>query len=150
MTMRFLLDVEETLPGFSVTNVPPETDPVVILNENAPQGLFDRIIKNSQSWSVTTRFRVAGIVSDAIGPGTWTVTASLLNLGGGPNHSVNTSVPYSLAPGADDYSISINVPAGAVPNGVYKLYISVDMDTSATVPVTMSAEGPMMKFYTPS
>jgi hypothetical protein len=150
MTMRFRLEVEETLPGFNVTRLPPESTPVAILNENAPQGLFDRIIKHDQAWSVTTRFRVGGVVSDAIGPGTWTLTACLVSLCGGADASFTTTQPYSVAPGPDDYSIVVNVPAGGVADGVYKLYVSIDLDTGATVPVTMFAEGPMVKFYTPS
>ena len=150
MTIKLVLDTEVTLPNFAINNIPPETDPVAILNEDAPEGLFDRIIKNSQSWSVTARFRVVGIVSDAIGPGTWTISASLLNLSGGANKQFQATQPYSVAPGPDDYVIAINIPAGAVPNGLYKLHISIDLDTAATVPVTMSAEGPVMKFYTPS
>ncbi len=150
MTMRFTLDVEETLPGFSVANIPPDPTPVVILNENTPQGLPDRIIKDGQSWSLTTKFRVVGITADAIGPGTWTLSAHLLNLDGGIDQTISTTQPYALTIGADDYIIVLNVPAGAVPVGLYKLYISVDLDTAAAVPVTMSAEGPMMKFYKPS
>lgn len=93
---------------------------------------------------------MVGVVADAIGPGTWTVSAHLLNLSGGANELLSATQPYSVAPGPDNYTIAVNVPAGAVADGLYKLYISVDLDTAATVPVTMTAEGPVMKFYTPS
>jgi len=150
MTFKFRLDTEETLPGFAITRTPPETVPVAILNENAPVGLFDRIIKNDQGWSVRARFRVFGITSDAIGPGNWTLTACLLSLCGGSSTSFTATQPYSVATGPDDYNINVNVQAGAVTDGLYRLYVSVDLDTGATVPATLSGAGPIMKFYTPS
>ncbi len=151
MPYPFPLEVEVAdIPDFIISNIPPETTPVAILNEDAVEGLPDRIIQNDQGWSVTTKFKVAGAVSDLIGPGTWTVHACLINLCDGTAAPFDATQPYSVAVGPDDYEIKVSVPAGAVTDGIYKLHVSVDLDTGATVPVSLFGEGPMMKFYTPS
>jgi hypothetical protein len=152
MAYSFELHVEETLPGFVISPVAPHPYPLCVINENAPAGLPDRIIKRNQSWTVGFKWRVEGPVSDAMGPFNWRLSVHLLKLdgSGGVTWSQSTNEAYRTGvAGADDYDKTISVAAGAVPDGLYKLYASIDVQSPAIVPVTMMGDGPMMKFYTP-
>lgn len=152
MSLKYTLDYEETLPGFDVSGAPGEATPVFVLNENAPEGMPDRVIKNTQSWSVNFKWRISGVTADAIGPATWNIRAYLdrLATGGGSLMAGASSFAYKTAAGPDDYDQTISIMAGSVPDGVYKLYVAASLDTAATVPVTFFGEGPVMRFYTPS
>lgn len=152
MSLKYTLEFEETLPGFDVSGIPGEATPVFILNESAMEGMPDRVIKNTQSWSVAFKWRISGVTADVIGPGTWNIRAHLdrLSSGGGALMAGASSFAYKTAAGPDDYDQTITIAAGSVPDGVYKLYVVVSLDTAATVPVTFFGEGPVMRFYTPT
>jgi hypothetical protein len=139
------------LPGFVVSQVPGEQWPACVLNENPPEGLFDTAIKHTQSWSVTFKWRTYGVTSDAMGPAIWHMKVYLDKLSGpgGAQLVRELKVPYKITSGPDNYSYPVEIPAGAVADGVYKLYTAVDLESPAIVPVTLFGEGPLMKFYTP-
>jgi len=151
----YRLNVEETLAEFDIAGVPPRPNPQCVLNEINPQGLPDRIIKNNQPWNVGFHWRVSGHTSDAIGPCDWKLNVYLLKLNapGGANVVATKSVPYKVTEGQDDYDETIEIHAGEVPDGMYKLYTSVDVENPGPaqpiIPVTLFGEGPVMKFYTP-
>ena len=153
MSITRQLVCEETLPGFMIGAVGSDAWPCFILNESSPEGEPDTIIKNDQEWTVDFRWNCSGATSNAMGPFDWRLSVFLLCLsgGGGVTWSRSENVPYATGtPGADDYTHRMIIPAGAVPDGMYRLFTSVDVeDTAAIVPVTMDGEGPIMKFYTP-
>lgn len=151
MAYSFPMDFETTLaPGFAINPVAPDATPRCVINETGPVGLPDRAIQNTQTWNVTFRWNVSGGASDLLGPtNTWNLRVFLLNLSGGANQSRNQSEPYLAGAGADNYTPVVNFAAGAIPNGMYKLFTSVDLVTGGVEPITLFGEGPVMKFYTP-
>ena len=150
----FTLEVENTLTDFYVRGIPAAVNPECVLSEAAPsQGLPDRIIKNTQAWDVTFKWQVDGPTALAMGPCNWLLNVYLLKLSGGGGAvqaAPTTTVPYAVGnPIPDNYIVTINIPASAVPVGLYKLYTSVEIQSPAVIPVTMFGEGPVMKIYKP-
>jgi len=147
------LEVEATLPGFFITGVPPTASPQAVINEGPPeQGIWDRVIKNNQPWSVTFHYRVGGPVSDAMGPAKWSLNVHLLSLSGGQNKTINQTVAYTQSQGDDNYDVPLSISPGSVKDGLYKLNVSIEVQSTpagSIIPVTLFGDGPMMKFYTP-
>ena len=151
---NFNLNYEETLPGFSILPIGAETSPLCIINENPPAGLLDRVIQNTQDWTVDFHWRVEGVASDAMGPFDWELSAYLLLLSGpgGVTWSQSMAVPYLMTSGGDDYSHTMNISAGVVPDGLYRLHTTVIVKHPAPlpiIPVTLFGDGSTMQFYTP-
>lgn len=152
----FEIEFEETVAGFAISQVAPDPNPQGELNEGAPADTPRTIIRNNQDWSVNFRWRTSGgtttlLVAD------WTLGVHLLPLkrnGGGvaeaPILAGSSVVPHDPTD-PFDYDQTINVPAASIPDGLYKLYVSVETEVPglAAARINGFGEGPMMSFYTP-
>ncbi len=110
------------------------------------------IVRNDQPWSVNFRWRTSGSTTELL-VADWSLEVHLehLNGAGAPHHfSTNIVVPH-IPNNPNDYNEIINVGAGLVQDGLYKLYadVNVDVPGAARARITGFGEGPMMEFYTP-
>jgi hypothetical protein len=148
----FEIEFEETVAGFSINPVAPDATPRGELNEGAPADQPRSIIRNDQNWSVNLRWRTSGgtttlLVTD------WKLGVHLLSLnGGGAAILAGSSVVAHNPTDPFDYDETITIPAGSVPDGLYKLYVSVETEVpgAAKARINGFGEGPMISIYTPN
>lgn len=118
-------------------------------------------IRTTQAWGVEVKWRMEGAFVpflidqfqlrsfiESIGPG---LEAALPM--GGPV-VVNTLAAPLQAGNVREYSANINVPAGTVPAGVYKVVTVVqlhdDAPPASPYPIVATVEGPILTFFNPA
>ena len=108
-----------------------------IISPNPPQ------IHDDQTWKVELQnFTQNGSIFGAFGANQWYFRLIIEQLGGGEmstffqiNFPVST-LPFHVYP-----TQTINVPAGALPSGLYKLYVSLEMrDANGLTPIAGAGE----------
>lgn len=143
------------LPGILTTNISPLKifDPGDPLTPNT-------IIETNDPWSVEVDWSTSGTVAPALGV-TWKVQAFLESMDGkpdpgqvGPTEMLTLANGHFTPPNTVSYKATINVGAGVVPAGLYKLNVAVTTTATiggVTIPIEMAGfdEGPLMQFYVP-
>lgn len=148
----FELEFEETVSGFAISRVLPDPNPQCVVNEGAPADSPRVIIRDNQPWDVNFRWRTSGDVAELL-VADWTLEVHLMHLNGGgtPHDFSKKKVVKHVPTNPHDFKEKIEVAAGKVKDGLYKLYANVDITVpgAAKARITGFGEGPMMEFYTP-
>lgn len=109
------------------------------------------IIQSDDDWSV----RADWFIDDAAAPllgGDWTLHVYFESMGGGPEGALGSmNVPLNAAPPLPlprNYSATINVTAGTLPAGVYKLVAVLNYaNMGVKQEIAGFTEGPMIQVY---
>jgi hypothetical protein len=148
----FEIEFEETVAGFAISRVVPDPTPQCELNEGAPADTPRAIVRNNQPWSVDFRWRTSGGTTTLL-VGDWKLSVYLqrLNAAGAPILAGSKIVSHDPTD-PKDFAERINIPAGSITDGLYKLYTSVEIEVpgNARARINGFGEGPMMSFYTPN
>jgi hypothetical protein len=111
------------------------------------------IIRTSDAWQVHVTWDTSGLFVPLVNPAaSWNISAYLESIGPGPEAVIATGTePFGPPANAHNYSKVLNIAAGAVPAGPYKLVVVITL-TSAGVPMPIAAfsEGPLLTFFTAS
>jgi hypothetical protein len=109
------------------------------------------VISTDQDWGITVTWSFTGGLVNMIG-GKWNLQAHLETMGPGTDVSLpDPPLVIELDPPKTDYEKKIEVDAGTVAKGPYKLVITLlykDL-TDGPGPVAGYVEGPMLQFYEP-
>jgi hypothetical protein len=135
---------EELLPFFGVSGS-------CNLIEGTPPGAApSNIIRTNQSWSVKFDWTTSGPLNYLMN-GKWIMKVYLEKMGAGevdlPASLSSKTAAFVSAP--NSYSNTITVPAGNVPEGLYKIAVSLTMvgPTGTPGPIAGFAEGELVQFY---
>ena len=126
----------------------------IAVEDPADPGTPTTIIETDDAWDVKVDWSIKGLIAGALG-GDWKVEAFLASVDGGtsPGSIGVANVPLNSAPptSARNYTATINVPAGKVSAGLYRLTVAITY-SNLGVPQEMAAfsDGPVMQFYVPA
>lgn len=131
------LRFEEILPWFGITG------DVTLKEGNStadfPAGSVARIIQSDQPVSITFDWRTSGLLVPFLS-GNWKGSIFLEKMGGGeytlPNNVATT--PF-IGSNPHSYHLSVNIPAGTLPTGVYKVVASLNFSAPNGTPGPIAA-----------
>lgn len=109
------------------------------------------IIGTDQSWYAHVTWEFNGLLVPLIG-GWWNLQLHLESMGPGSEYSLpDPADVIPLTPGENNYSHHIEVTAGTVDTGAYKLVTTLTYTdlTDNPGPIAGYVEGPMLQFYEP-
>lgn len=140
--MSFPIKFEELVPYFSISGecelyevTPPGTTPTTIIRTN-------------QEWYIKMSWKTFGALN-CLMCGNWQLEVYLEQMGKGEYDLPNSarSVPFVSSP--HQYHHEIHFPANKVPEGVYRIVVTIKMQgpTGIPGPVVGFAEGPLVQFY---
>jgi len=113
------------------------------------------IIRTNQSWAVNVNWTNTGIATGMIA-GNWDLHLLLERIGPGNDLDLTDPsdhiIPLSPGPSPVNYFRHIDLPAGRVPAGIYKLVVMLRYLEPGGAPGPMSAYeelSPLIEFYNP-
>jgi hypothetical protein len=111
------------------------------------------IIRTSDSWKIKLDWSTNGLLVPLVNPAAqWQITAYLESFGPHPDVTLPVATEAFGAPAnAHNFSKTLNIAAGAVGPGAYRLVVVVTL-TSGGLPMPIAAftEGPMLTFFVAS
>lgn len=113
----------------------------------------NRVLQSDLPWSIQVDWNISGLIVGGLG-GIWQVRAYAESIGGGFEGQVGADVLVDLntapATPSRSYTATVNVPAGFLPDGAFKLVVLINY-TNGGLPQQMAAfvEGPVVQMYTP-
>lgn len=145
MANPFSIEFEENLPGFVI----PGTATATVTEVGGTAPIF--CIKTSQAWGVNVTWQTGGPLTPFMA-GDFHVTVYLEKMGSGESTDLPAlSVPL-VAVDPHTYNASLSFAAGSVPDGAYKVAVTVTMHGPAPGfvpgPVAGVGDGPLLQFYT--
>jgi hypothetical protein len=145
MANPFAIDFEENLPGFVI----PGTATATVTEVGGTTPIY--CIKTSQAWGVNVTWQTGGALTPFMA-GDFHVTVYLEKMGSGESADLpSLSVPL-VAVDPHTYNASLSFAAGVVPDGAYKVAVTVTMHGPAPGfvpgPVAGVGDGPLLQFYT--
>lgn len=110
----------------------------------------EKIIRENDPWAVKANWHIQGPVAPIVG-GDWKVSVYAESMGPGAEANLgsqNVAVNSAPPPSPRNYTATINVPAGTLPAGVYRL-VTVLNYSNLGVPQEIAgfAEGPFVQIY---
>lgn len=145
MANPFDIVFEEDLPGFVI----PGTATATVTEVGGTAPIY--CIKTSQPWGVNVTWQTGGPLTPFMA-GDFLVTVYLEKMGGGEFGALPALPPVPLvAVDPHTYNATLSVPAGSVPEGAYKIAVTVTMHGPAPGfvpgPVAGVGDGPLLQFY---
>lgn len=123
----------------------------------------NHVVNRDDSFQVKVAWKVLGLLRplwlSALG-GNWNVQLFAESLGGGPEILLARDDSVAALPPREDYSVTLNIPPGALQegdpgsnvSGIYKLVVSVFLDSTLGSPgfdMTGFNEGPIIQVENP-
>ena len=133
---------EELLPYFGVGG---EAD---VYEITPPGGAPTTIIRTDQAWKVRFHWRTYGKLNCVL-CGKWNLRIYLEEMGKGEFDLPGATASVAFVSAPTDYEKDIVIPAGVVPEGIYKLVVSIThtVPSGEPGPIAGFAEGPLLQFY---
>lgn len=111
------------------------------------------IVRRDTNCHIQTKWHIKGLLALGLG-GAWTVRAFLESMGPGAEMVAGTQAVLMSAgtivlPDKKEFTSTIQVNAGSVPAGVYKLVVAITYTEPGGTPGPLAAyqEGPIVQFF---